>query len=195
MKPKRAALDPPLNVPELLRRIGAGWSPKYVFFWGHKDKSGAPAGKHVLSQWRPSEFEIDGVRYPTAEHYMMAEKARLFGDQRALERILAAPGPGAAKAIGRQVRNFSSERWDAACFDIVARGNIAKFGQNPLLHDYLFETGDKVLVEASPIDRIWGIGLAADDPQAQNPAGWRGANLLGFALMKARAALWAEARP
>lgn len=179
--------DEPLDVASLVRRVERGWRPKFVFFWGHKAKAGADVGKHVLSQWQASAFEVDGVRYPSAEHYMMAEKARLFGDDVVLARILASPSPGAAKALGRQVRNFKDELWDAACFDIVARGNAAKFGQNEELRTYLLNTGGKVLVEASPLDRIWGVGLAEDDPGIENPAQWRGANLLGFALMKARA--------
>jgi ribA/ribD-fused uncharacterized protein len=68
-------------------------------------------------------------------------------------------------------------------------GNLAKFGQNPSLKAYLLATGDKVLVETSPLDKIWGIGLAAGDPHASNPAEWQGQNLLGFALMAVRAEL------
>lgn len=139
-------------------------------------------------------FEIDGIRYPSAEHYMMAEKARLFGDDDALRRILVAASPGAAKALGRRVKNFVAAEWDAASFDAVARGNIAKFGQDEGLRAYLQNTGRRVLVEASPVDRIWGIGLAVDDPRAENPEQWRGSNLLGFALMKARDVLNATAK-
>lgn len=186
-------VDTPLDVAALLRKVRAGWSPKYLLFWGHRAKSGADAaGKHVLSQWWGAPFVIGGIRYPTAEHYMMAEKARLFCDDDALQRILNAASPGAAKALGRKVKNFVAAEWEAKCFDIVVRGNIAKFGQNGELRTYLLNTGKKVLVEASPVDRIWGIGLAADDPRAQNPEQWRGANLLGFALMKARNVLRAD---
>ncbi len=186
------AFDPPLSVAALLREIEAGWSPKYVYFWGDRAKSGEAVGKHVLSQWWECGFQIGGVCYPSAEHYMMAEKARMFGDLVALARILEAPSPGAAKALGRKVRNFGVEEWDAACFDIVVSGNVAKFGQNGDLRTYLLNTGEKVLVEASPIDPIWGISLAAEDPRAQDPEQWRGRNLLGFALMKARAILLTE---
>ena len=180
---------PPRDVAALLHRIELGWAPKYLMFWGHRAKRGNAAGRHVLSQWWPVDFEIDAVRYRSAEHYMMAEKARMFADEDAWQSIRAAPTPGAAKALGRKVRHFDQATWDAGCFDIVVRGNVAKFGQNEPLRHYLLETGDKVLVEASPVDRIWGIGLAADDPRAQDPARWRGSNLLGFALMQARAML------
>ena len=95
-------------------------------------------------------------------------------------------GLNAAKKLGRQVRNFDHARWEAARFDIVVRGNTAKFVQNEPLQSFLFGTGRRVLVEASPVDRIWGIGLAADDPRAMHPEQWRGLNLLGFALMAVR---------
>jgi ribA/ribD-fused uncharacterized protein len=182
-------VNEPRDVAALLRRIEQGWAPKYLFFWGHRAKRGAAVDKHVLSQWWPARFEIETIQYQSAEHYMMAEKARMFGDESAWQRIRAASSPGAAKAVGRNVRNFDQGRWDAACFDIVVRGNVAKFDQNGPLRRYLLETGDQVLVEASPLDRIWGIGLAADDPCAQDPAQWQGSNLLGFALMQARAEL------
>ena len=99
--------DTPLSVAALLRKIEAGWSPKYLCFWGHRPKRGEAHGKHVLSQWWESAFEAGGVCYPTAEHYMMAEKARLFGDDATLSRILKAASPGAAKELGRWVTNFA----------------------------------------------------------------------------------------
>ncbi|MGJ5203315.1 NADAR family protein [Bradyrhizobium sp. HKCCYLR20261] len=99
------------------------------------------------------------------------------------------PGPSQAKKLGREVRGFDDARWTAHRFDIAVRGNVAKFGQNPPLGQWLRSTAEAVLVEASPVDRIWGIGLAADDPRARDPLTWLGLNLLGFALMKARAAL------
>ena len=153
------------DLDSLLAAIEGGMQPDYLFFWGHKARPG-DLGKHVLSQWWPAGFAMDGESYPTAEHYMMAEKARLFGDAETRSKILEAPDPGKAKALGRQVRGFDAAVWDRECFDIVVRGNVAKFGQNEPLRHYLLETGDKVLVEASPVDRIWGIGLAADDPRA-----------------------------
>jgi ribA/ribD-fused uncharacterized protein len=168
-----------------------GGRAKYVFFWGHTPRGGEAVGKHVFSQWFEAPFTVDGVTYPTAEHWMMAEKARLFGDGATLARILAAGNPGAAKALGREVRGFDEPRWNAARWEIVVRGNEAKFGQHPELRACLARTGDRVLVEASPVDRIWGIGLAHDDPKAENPELWRGLNLLGFALMEVRARLGA----
>ena len=172
----------------LLHAIGHGFRPKYLMFWGHTGDPSRP-GPHVLSQWWPAAFTIDDVTYPTAEHYMMAEKARLFADEAALARVLAATSPGAAKAAGRAVKGFHDTIWADRRFEIVVKGNIAKFGQNQPLATYLQQTGTKVLVEASPVDRIWGIGLAKDDAKALDPAQWKGQNLLGFALMHARQAL------
>lgn len=120
---------------------------------------------------------------------MMAGKALLFGDARAHQAILVAKGPGAAKALGREVRGFDEARWVAHRFGLVVEANLAKFSQNPPLAQFLASTGTKVLVEASPVDRIWGIGLARDHEDAERPARWRGLNLLGFALMDVRARL------
>ena len=116
---------------------------------------------------------------------MMAQKARLFGDEAAFERIVGAESPGHAKALGRQIRSFDEATWVAHRLEIVAAGNTAKFGQHRELTDYLLGTGSRILVEAGPVDRVWGIGLAADD-WAGRPAEWKGLNLLGFALMEAR---------
>jgi ribA/ribD-fused uncharacterized protein len=166
---------------------------KFLFFWGHRPQHGGGIGPGCLSQWWPSAFSIDGVQYATAEHYMMAAKARLFGDDRALEQILAAPSPGAAKALGRHIRGFNEGVWQAHRFEVVVAANVAKFAQHPDLRTYLLGTRGRILVEASPVDRIWGIGLTTDDPRAADPARWPGLNLLGFALMQARTDLAASA--
>ena len=110
-------------------------------------------------------------------------------DDESLARILAAPSPKAVKAIGREVRGFDRTVWEAARFDAVVQGNVAKFGQHDDLRAFLLATKEQVLVEASPEDRIWGIGLGAEEPDARVPSRWLGANLLGFALMRAREAL------
>lgn len=117
---------------------------------------------------------------------MMAEKAALFGDQATRALVLKAPNPGAAKELGRQVRGFGEATWVQNRFSIVTRANEAKFSQNEELGLYLKQTGSRVLVEASPVDKIWGIGLAQDDEKVNNPNLWRGLNLLGFALMRVR---------
>jgi hypothetical protein len=174
------------TVDELLGVIRDGGQPKYLLFWGHQPASDGGVGKGCLSQWWPAAFTVDGVHYPSAEHYMMAAKARLSGDAEAEAKILATPHPGTAKALGRQVRGFDEQRWAGHRFNVVIAGNMAKFGQHPQLRDFLAGTGTRVLVEASPQDRVWGIGLAADDERAASPARWPGLNLLGFALMEVR---------
>ncbi|MEM7134167.1 MAG: NADAR family protein [Chloroflexota bacterium] len=178
------------NVPDLISRIEKeGWQPKYVFFWSHTPKRADLIGPWCLSQWYPSCFALDGIEYATAEHYYMAEKARLFGDETKLEQILVAPHPGAAKQFGREISGFDDAAWAEVRFEVAVRGNIAKFSQNKELNRYLVNTKRRVLVEASPRDRIWGIGLTADDRRAEFPQEWLGLNLLGFALMKTRTEL------
>ena len=173
-----------MDAAELARLQNSGARPKFLFFWGHQTP-----GRGYLSQWWPSPFTVDGTTYATAEHYMMAGKARLFGDEETAAAVIAASHPRQAKDLGRRVRNFDERTWQDNRVAIVTRANEAKFGQNKELRDYLVGTGDRILVEASPLDRIWGIGLPADDPRAEQVSSWRGENLLGFALMTARTAL------
>jgi ribA/ribD-fused uncharacterized protein len=182
----------PLSRAELEAAVARGQRFDFLSFWGHKQPADGRLSTACLSQWYPAAFELDGHRYATAEHYMMAGKARLFGDEEAFERILQAKSPGAAKSLGRKVRGFDDRTWDEKRFEIVVAGSLGKFGQNAALGRFLLETGRRVLVEASPVDRIWGIGLAKDDPAADRPSAWRGHNLLGFALMAARQRLAQE---
>ena len=113
-----------------------------------------------------------------------AKKAECFGDKEALEQILSAKDPVQMKAFGRQVRGFDAKVWDEVKFSVVLNADYLKFSQNTSLRDFLLQTGSKILVEARPVDKIWGIGLAASDENVQNPMKWRGQNLLGFALMR-----------
>ncbi|MGK0291262.1 MAG: ribA/ribD-fused uncharacterized protein [bacterium] len=159
---------------------------KYVFFWGHTPPHDRSTNKSCFSQWFEASFEVDGIFYRTAEHFMMAKKAELFNDQENLQKILNAKHPKAAKRLGRKVKDFSAEIWDQNCFDFVVQGNLAKFSQNKQLKDFLLSTKNRVLVEASSYDKIWGIGLQEDHPHAESPEKWQGLNLLGFALMKVR---------
>lgn len=170
----------------LVRAVRAGARVKYLHFWGHRPRPDGRVGPSCLSQWWPSPFVVDGVRYATAEHWMMAGKARLFGDAEAEERALAARSPAQAKKEGRLVRGFDETVWQRERFRIVLEGSVHKFTAHADLREFLVSTGDRVLVEASPVDRVWGIGLAASDVGASDPERWRGENLLGFALMGAR---------
>ena len=156
-----------------------------IYFWGH-----TPNPKRMtaacLSQWYECCFEVEGVRYHTAEQFMMAGKARLFQDEEVLLKIMEASTPNAYKKLGRLIQGFVQGTWDAHKYEIVVAGNKAKFSQNPELKEYLLSTGDAILAEASPYDRIWGIGLDREQAVKGNIANWRGENLLGCALMEVR---------
>ncbi|WP_040795255.1 NADAR family protein [Nocardia higoensis] len=179
----------------LLDELARGEQVKYQFFWGHQPKPNRSVGQECLSQWWPSAFEVDGFCFRTAEHFMMWSKARMFGDERAAELVLAAEHPGEAKKIGRMIAGFDEKLWEERRFEVVVAGSVAKFGSDDQLSAYLTGTRDRVLVEASPVDSIWGIGLAANDPAVAEPAAWPGLNLLGFALMAARDVLAGRAEP
>ena len=159
-----------------------------IYFWGHTPTPGK-INMSCFSQWYDCNFEVDGVTYHTAEQYMMAQKAVLFGDVEVLAEIMAASSPDAYKKLGRKIRGFDPTKWDAAKYDIVLKGNLAKFGQHPELLAFLLSTGDALLAEASPYDRIWGIGLGRADAKKGTPLDWQGQNLLGCVLMDVRARL------
>jgi ribA/ribD-fused uncharacterized protein len=160
---------------ELKKAINEGQTFVYELFWGGP-----------FSQWAKSPFFVSGKKYPTAEHWMMAQKATMFNDSDALERIMKTTNPRNAKKIGRQVKGFDVDVWESRCFEYVTTGSIYKFQQNEDLKKVLMATGDKVLVEASPYDKIWGIGMGEDDLRCNDPFKWDGTNYLGFALMEAR---------
>ncbi len=148
-----------------------------VFFW--KPPS-------VFCQWTPSPFQVDGVNYNCAEQFFASEKARLFGDVDALRRIMEVSDPSLHKRYGRAVRGFDSTLWESERENIVLTASYAKFSQNPAMRHHLLATGEKCLVEASPYDSIWGVGLRADNPHIRHSPSWRGLNLLGSALQKVR---------
>lgn len=177
---------PPDDLDALRARIHGGSQPDFVFFWHAKPAARGVIGPEYLSQWYSAAFTLQDEKFATAEHYMMWSKARLFGDEHAAASILAARTPASAKTIGRTVMGFDGETWEEHRMEIVVRGNLAKFAQHPKLKKYLLATDPKVLVEASPDDRVWGIGLAESDEGANDPAAWPGLNLLGFALMQVR---------
>jgi ribA/ribD-fused uncharacterized protein len=176
----------PQNIEELRQRVTAGWRTDYALFLAPDPDQPGALGNECLSQWYPSEMHLDGVRFPTAEHYMMWRKARLFGDPDVERQLLADDSPASAKQLGRRVRNYRGDIWDRHRFDVVVQGSIAKFEQNETLRRYLLATGDRILAEASPVDNIWGIGFAASDARAKDPLQWTGLSLLGFALMRVR---------
>lgn len=163
---------PSSSVPQMRM---SGNVERFTFFW-----SGP------FSQWHPSPFNTNRVQYGCAEQYMMAEKARLFGDKATLVKILAARSPRDQKRLGREVTGFSADRWNTVAKNVVYQGNVAKYTQNPDLRELLLATVGTTLVEASPRDTIWGIGLAEDDPRAQVRSQWLGKNWLGEVLTRVR---------
>jgi ribA/ribD-fused uncharacterized protein len=157
------------KLPDPIHRDG------FFLFWG-----GWP------SNWYASPFVLDGVRFSCVEQWMMWSKAQLFDDAEAATKILAATTPRQQKQLGREVRSFDANRWAAVSRDVVYRGSVEKYRQNPELAHLLRATGSDVIVEASPEDRIWGIGLAQDHPDATIPTRWQGTNWLGEVLMRVR---------
>lgn len=144
-----------------VENISKGGNIKMLCFWGNFNPTNK-INKTCLSQWYESSFEDeDGVFYHTAEHYMMYQKCVLFdnGNESLKKSILSVIDPRSVKNYGRKISNFDSTIWDAKKYDIVKQGNILKFEQNVELGDFLMSTGDLVLVEASPVDKIWGVGL------------------------------------
>jgi ribA/ribD-fused uncharacterized protein len=147
----------------------------------------------IFSQWYQADFVIDDVRYCCCEQYMMAEKAKLFGDGKTLAQIMGTRDPKQQKKLGRQVAGFDKDVWERIeengkpyCWNIVYQGNVAKFQQNPGLGELLQKTAGTTLVEASPYDKIWGIGLGEDDPRAKERSQWQGTNWLGEVLTQVR---------
>lgn len=167
---------------KLIKRIGNGEIINLLFFYGHSQN----LPECCLSQWYKCSFSLNGRTYSSAEQYMMAQKAMLFQDIETFKKIMATNDPRKCKEFGRQVKGFDEKVWDNMKYKIVLDANYLKFSQNEKLKNYLLSTKDKVLVEASPYDKVWGIGMAKDDINAIHPELWKGENLLGFALMETR---------
>ncbi len=163
------------NEIEMMRKAKEAKREKFTFFW---------AG--TFSQWATSPFKIDGVAFNTCEQYMMYKKALLFHDYTQAERIMGTSNPRSQKQLGREVNGFQKDRWERYCKGYFFDANYAKFTQNPKMLQELLETEGTSLVEASPKDNIWGIGLAEDDPKAQNRDTWEGTNWLGEVLNAVR---------
>ncbi|MDE6314248.1 MAG: NADAR family protein [Lachnospiraceae bacterium] len=164
---------------------------KFIFFWGAEEKA-QQITKACLSQWYPCCFKAEDQEYYTTEQYMMAQKALLFEDKEMFRQIMKAEHPKQFKTLGRKIRGFQEEVWKEHRMDIVVAGNYAKFSQNPELKNFLLASKERILVEASPYDKIWGIGMTGDSPNVENPLTWKGTNLLGFALMEVRDILQEE---
>ena len=148
---------------------------EFEFFWNGP-----------FSQWYGSKFVKYGLEFNCCEQYMMFKKAELFNDSEMMSKIMKSNNPKDQKAFGRLVKNFDEKIWNEHAENIVYDGNYAKFSQNPKLLKSLLDTNDKLLVEASPYDKIWGIGLNESDARKTLPENWKGLNLLGKILTKVR---------
>jgi len=179
-------MNTPKNISDLRLLQATGVKLSFRFFLDYQPVKNAPLTNACLSQWWPCFFTVDGNIFTTAEHFMMYQKAQLFGDRETAARIVDADHPFEAKMLGRQVKKFDEVRWNAARFDIVVQGNVEKFSQNQKLLKFLIDTDDAIITETSPTDLIWGSGCHEDDPRASQPENWPGQNLLGFALMAVR---------
>lgn len=177
---------PEYDLNNLISDYTSGKNLEYIYFWGHHPKKDGGISKSCFSQWWKSSFNVGHAKYLFMEQYMMAEKARLFGDKEIEEKIMSCNDPNEIKGLGRKVKDFDEKVWNSIKYSIVVNGNYNKFIQNEKLKAFLLSTEDKILVEASPYDNVWGIQMSEEDVDIKNPKLWRGENLLGFALMEVR---------
>ena len=154
-----------------------------LFFWGHTEH-GSNVTKACLSNFYPCKFEFNGKTFNFSEQCFMYQKAILFNDFEIAKQVLNETDVRKIKALGRKVKNFNNELWDKHKEDFMFNACYAKFSQNDKLKDFLLSTGNHEIVEASPVDNIWGIGFSSDNAM-ENIDKW-GQNLLGKVLMKVR---------
>ena len=134
-------------------------------------------------------FTFEGEQFKFSEAMIMWQKARLFKDTTMMKEILKAPVPREAKRLGRRVSPYDDRMWEANRGELVVPGLYAKFEQNPEIRRVLLGTGDALIAECAPRDRIWGIGMPTWNPDIYNPNCWKGTNLLGTYLMEVRSQL------
>ncbi len=160
----------------------------FVFFWQLGEEN------DIYSNWYPAEFIVEGIKYATTEQYIMAKKALLLGDTRAYNSIMSTVDPNEAKQFGRAAKDYNGKLdfWKVVRQEVAFNGNLAKFKQNADLYYAMLATGDKLFAEASPVDNIWGIGMAADNPDIEDPEKWQGENLQGKVLDAVKAEIRRE---
>jgi len=145
------------------------------YFWGSE-----------FSNWYSCIFEYKGHTFFNSEQAFMWEKARFFDDHEIEKILLSETNPAHAKALGRKVKNFDADMWMAASYPAMIAVNFAKWNSSPVLKELIISTDPKIIVEASPYDKIWGVGLNEDDDLILDEKNWEGMNLLGKALMNVR---------
>ena len=155
--------------------LGERITDTHIYFWDG-----------IFCQWSQYTMVEEDITYYSCEQYMMAKKAKLFNDDKVYDMIMSEEYPSVQKELGRMVSNYNQDVWDKHKFDIVVNANCLKFTQDETLKELLLDTGDKTIVEASPYDTIWGIGLSCDDDRVLDESNWQGENLLGKAIMKVR---------
>jgi hypothetical protein len=143
----------------------------HIYFW-----------KNYLSQWHMRNFTREGIVFNCCEQFMMYSKAKLFDDKDSMKLIMESDDPYYHKKIGRQVKNYNDDIWKNVSRYVVFVGNLAKFSQNKDLKDKLLSTGKKILVEASPYDKLWGVGLDSWNDNILDEKLWQGQNWLGKEL-------------
>ena len=155
--------------------LGERITDTHIYFWDG-----------IFCQWSQYTMVEEDITYYSCEQYMMAKKAKLFNDEKVYDMIMSEEYPSVQKELGRMVSNYNQDVWDKHKFDIVVNANYLKFTQDEILKELLLSTGDKTIVEASPEDTIWGIGLIYYDDRVLDESNWQGENLLGKAIMKVR---------
>lgn len=150
----------------------------YEFFWGG-----------IYSNWAPSDIVVGDKTFNCVEQYMMYKKAEVAGDTESMQAVMNTQMPNEQKAIGRRIKNYDDAKWAAVRYEIVKEAIRAKFTQHADLKEKLLASGNKHIVEASPYDVVWGIGMGEDHPDRFDESKWRGDNLLGKCIMDVRAEL------
>lgn len=150
-----------------------------VTFWNTSGEFGC------FSNWKKSIFKVGEIEFYNMEQFIMYQKALLFGDVEVAEKILKEKNPKEIKKFGREVKNFNAEIWSRNLFHLCSVGMVEKFNQNPDMKNILISTGNKTIVEASPYDKIWGIGMSETDEDILNMSKW-GENILGKMLCYTR---------
>lgn len=166
-----------------LRKPAEHNGPTPVLFHGADESKGE---YRTFSNMSQHPIEVEGVQYPTVEHYFQGMKAKEFGDKEMEEKIVKAKTPKAVKAMGKKVKNFIKEVWDAKRDEVMRTGVRAKFIQHPELRKQLLETGDRPIGEADARNLYWGIGTAVTSEKSKFPEKWRGQNKMGKLLMELR---------